>query len=247
MVTYAELEPDSNRLAHFLASRGVRAGRPRRRSTAKNSVEHVVAVLAIRQDPRVDHQRELPLRRGRARLPLRQRRRGGADPSSAPTRRWSPRARPSTPKLQTFVVAARRHSSPTTTPTSRRSAACSRRGAGGPERRARLRGAQPRRHPHHLHRRHHRLPQGRDVAPRGLLAGARRRHRLLHRRAAGGVRPVQAGDRAADDDLPAEPADARRRPGRPAHAPVRRAPAPCSSRSSTRSAPGRSSSARRSS
>ena len=68
------------------------------------------------------------------------------------------------------------------------------------------------------------LPQGRHVAPRGLLAHARRRHRLLHRRAAGGVRPVQAGQRPADDDLPAQPADARRRAGRPAHAPVRRAP-----------------------
>ena len=145
--------------------------------------------------------------------------------SSAPTPPWSPSARPSTPSCTTFVVAARRHRARTTTPTSRRSAAsrCDEALAGQSAERDFER-AQRRRHPHHLHRRHHRLPEGRHVAPRGLLAGARRRHRLLHRRAAGGVRPVQAGQRPADDHLPAQPADARRRPGRPADAPVRRAP-----------------------
>ena len=46
VVTYAELEADSNRLAHFLSSRGVRAGQ-HVGLYAKNSVEHVVALLAI--------------------------------------------------------------------------------------------------------------------------------------------------------------------------------------------------------
>ena len=45
-VTYAELEAESNRLAHFLASRGVGVG-DHVGVYAKNSVEHVVAVLAI--------------------------------------------------------------------------------------------------------------------------------------------------------------------------------------------------------
>jgi acyl-CoA synthetase (AMP-forming)/AMP-acid ligase II len=46
VVTYAELEADSNRLAHFLSARGVRAGQ-HVGLYAKNSVEHVVALLAI--------------------------------------------------------------------------------------------------------------------------------------------------------------------------------------------------------
>ena len=43
VATYAELERDSNRLAHFLASRGVVAG-DHVAIYSKNSVEHVVAV-----------------------------------------------------------------------------------------------------------------------------------------------------------------------------------------------------------
>ncbi|QIG43055.1 acyl-CoA synthetase [Nocardioides anomalus] len=43
--TYADLERDSNRLAHFLADRGVRAG-DHVAVYSKNSIEHVVAVLA---------------------------------------------------------------------------------------------------------------------------------------------------------------------------------------------------------
>ncbi len=46
VVTYAELEAESNRLAHYLASQGVGQG-DHVAVYAKNSVEHVVAVLAI--------------------------------------------------------------------------------------------------------------------------------------------------------------------------------------------------------
>ena len=46
VVTYAELETESNKLAHFLASRGVGQG-DHVGIYAKNSIEHVVAVLAI--------------------------------------------------------------------------------------------------------------------------------------------------------------------------------------------------------
>jgi 3-oxocholest-4-en-26-oate---CoA ligase len=45
IATYADLERDSNRLAHFLASRGVKPG-DHVAIYSKNSVEHVVAVLA---------------------------------------------------------------------------------------------------------------------------------------------------------------------------------------------------------
>ncbi|WP_205472400.1 acyl-CoA synthetase [Nocardioides sp. SYSU D00038] len=45
-VTYAELEADANRLAHYLAGQGVSAG-DHVAIYAKNSVEHVVAVLAV--------------------------------------------------------------------------------------------------------------------------------------------------------------------------------------------------------
>ncbi len=46
VMTFAELERDANRLAHFLASRGVGEG-DHVGIYAKNSIEHVVAVLAI--------------------------------------------------------------------------------------------------------------------------------------------------------------------------------------------------------
>jgi acyl-CoA synthetase (AMP-forming)/AMP-acid ligase II len=45
-VTYAELEADANRLAHYLVSRGVGPG-DHVGIYAKNSIEHVVAVLAV--------------------------------------------------------------------------------------------------------------------------------------------------------------------------------------------------------
>ncbi len=45
-VTYAELEADANRLAHYLASRGIGAG-DHVGIYAKNSIEHVIALLAI--------------------------------------------------------------------------------------------------------------------------------------------------------------------------------------------------------
>jgi 3-oxocholest-4-en-26-oate---CoA ligase len=46
VVTYAELEADANRLAHYLHSQGVRPGE-HVAIYAKNSIEHVVAMLAI--------------------------------------------------------------------------------------------------------------------------------------------------------------------------------------------------------
>src|SRR5512139_3018100 len=45
-ITYAELESEANRLAHYLAAQGVQAG-DHVAVYAKNSIEHVIAVLAV--------------------------------------------------------------------------------------------------------------------------------------------------------------------------------------------------------
>ena len=45
VATYADLERDSNRLAHYLAAQGVQPG-DHVAIYAKNSIEHVIAVLA---------------------------------------------------------------------------------------------------------------------------------------------------------------------------------------------------------
>ena len=46
VVTYAELERESNKLAHYLAVPGRRSPATTSAIYAKNSIEHVVAVLA---------------------------------------------------------------------------------------------------------------------------------------------------------------------------------------------------------
>ena len=170
---------------------GRRAGRPRRR-LRQEQCRARRRRPGRGEDPGGQHQRQLPLRRGRAELPVRQRRREGPDlraPLRADRGGLCAQAR-----AADHLRGDPRRDRPRQR---RRHLGVRRRHPGGghrrPERRARLPGAQRRRPAHHLHRRHDRLPQGRDVAPRGLLARARRRHRLLHRRAAGGVRPVQAG------------------------------------------------------
>src|SRR5688500_1226199 len=46
IVTYAELEAESNKLAHYLQSQGVQPG-DHVAVYSKNSIEHVIAVLAV--------------------------------------------------------------------------------------------------------------------------------------------------------------------------------------------------------
>ena len=153
--------------AHHLIAAGVRPG-DHVGMHMRNSVEYVETLLAV-EDPGRPGQRQLPVHRRRAALPLRQRgadgrhrRRGVRRPdrgrgpglpdpaaragrSGSPPRHpppgWPPWSRPS----------------PTTGATSTPLPE-----QGFPE-------SQQRRPVHHLHRRHHRHAQGRDVAAGGLL------------------------------------------------------------------------------
>ena len=83
-VTYAELEAKANRLAHYLRRPGRGAGD----HVGIYAEQHRARRRAARhlEGGRRPDQRQLPLRRGRARLPLRERRRGRAGPR-APVRR----------------------------------------------------------------------------------------------------------------------------------------------------------------
>ena len=71
--TYAELEERANRLAHHLAGAGRRARRPRRHLRLQQPRVRRDDLRRV-QAARGPDQRELPLRRGRAALPVRQRR-----------------------------------------------------------------------------------------------------------------------------------------------------------------------------
>ena len=118
---------------------------------------------------------------------------------------------PDTPNVKTVLV-VEDGSDLTTTSATAASSSTPRCEQGSPERD--FGAAQRRRHLPALHRRHHRLPQGRDVAPRGHLPSAVRRHRLRHRRIRRRrVRPGQGGRREpADDPLPDPADDPRRHP-----------------------------------
>ena len=176
-VTFAELEERANRLAHHLAEQRRRPGRPRRASTH--------ATRSRRSRP---CSRRTSCARSPSTSTTGTSRTSCATCSTTPTwsrscttassPRGSPPCCPTLPKLRTVVVDRRRqrrrlraHGGVDYEDGARRGVA-----------RARLRAAQPGRPLHPLHRRHHRLPQGRDVAARGRLARARRRHRLHDRR-----------------------------------------------------------------
>ena len=95
VITYAELEPESNQLAHYLASQGVEPG-DHVGIYAKNSVEHVVAVLAVFKIRAVNINVNYRYVEGELNYLF-----DNADVmalifTSVPTRRSSPTARPST-------------------------------------------------------------------------------------------------------------------------------------------------------
>ena len=161
------------------------------------------------QDARRPRQRELPLPRGRARVPPRQLRRRGA---AVPRRAGRPRRQGARPCPEREAL----------DPGGRRQRAAGLRGAvRAAARRARADGAhraQRRRPLLPLHRRHHRHAQGRDVAQRGPLRRARRGYVSARRQEPAGPRPrhgcdrQRAGRRGREPCAPARvPVDARHR------------------------------------
>ena len=116
-------------------------------------------------------QRQLPLRRGRAALLVRQRRHGRAGPRGAvlAANRRGSGGLPTARGVRGVRRRLRRGHLGLRRTRLRDRARCGITGA-------RLRAAQQRRPVHALHRRHHRHAQGRHVAPRGLLLGHGRPH-----------------------------------------------------------------------
>ena len=122
VVTYAELEAESNKLAHYLASQGVGAG-DHVGIYAKNSIEHVVAVLAIVKIRAVTINVNYRYVEGELNYLF-----DNADVVALiHERTYAPLVAACAPKhakLTTFVAHPRRAPTRTTTPTSRRTAAC---------------------------------------------------------------------------------------------------------------------------
>ena len=168
----------ANRLAHYLAARGIGARRPRRRcssTTAPSTSRHARGVEAARGAD----QRQLPLHGRGAAVPARRlRRQGDRVPRRVRTEARGDRATRSRcsplPRGRRHIRVERRRGARPRRAISVRStyeAALARRVA----RRATSAPAR-RRQVHPLHRRHHREAEGRHVAGRGhLLRRARRR------------------------------------------------------------------------
>ena len=179
VVTYAELEAESNKLAHYLPSRGVGAG-DHVGIYAKNSIEHVVAVLAIVKIRAVNINVNYRYVEGELNYLF-----DNADVVALiHERTYAPLVAACAPKhekLKTFVAMPDITDPDNDADVSAYGGVLLADALEGQSAERDFERPQRRRPAHHLHRRHHRLPQGRDVAPRGLLAGARRWHRLLDR------------------------------------------------------------------
>ncbi len=245
-VTFAELEAESNRLAHYLASGGVGAG-DHVGVYAKNSVEHVVALLAVFKLRAVAINVNYRYVEGELNYLF-----DNADiVALIHERPYAPLVAACAPRherLKTFVAMV----DPTEPDNDDDIAAY-----GGVTWAEALDGQSAERdfEPRSADDLYIVYTGGTTGYPKGVMW----RHEDFWRVLGGGIdfmtgerleeydQSKQAATQPADGDLPAQPADARRGPGRDAHAPLRRAPHDRSSRSSTRSGPGRSSTARRSS
>ena len=176
--TYAQLEERANRLAHHLAGAGHRPRRPRRHLRHQQPRVRRDDLRGV-QAARGSGERELPLRRGRAALPLRQRRSRRARCTTRSSRRASPRCATSLPMLRHLIAI----DDGSGTDTSAIGSVDYEDALAGGEPGARLRRALRRRHLHPLHRRHHGHAEGRRVAPGRRAVRARRAGELRHRRA----------------------------------------------------------------
>ena len=205
-LTYAQLEEKANRLAHYLIDQGVKKD-DKVGLYCRNRIEIVIAMLGIVKAGAILVNVNFRYVEGELKYLFE----NSDMVALVHERRYADRVAnvlPETPNVKTILVVE--DGSDDDYPALRRRRVLL--GARAGLARARLRRAQRRRHLPALHRRHHRLPQGRDVAPRGHLPGVVRRHRLRDGRVRQGrVRPGQ-GRRGepADDPLP-DPADDPRR------------------------------------
>ena len=176
-LTYAELEEKANRLAHYLIDQGVKKD-DKVGLYCRNRIEIVIAMLGIVKAGAILVNVNFRYVEGELKYLF-----DNSDMVAlVHERRYADRVAnvlPETPNVKTILVVE--DGSDDDYPALRRRRVLLRAGAGLA--RARLRPAQRRRHLPALHRRHHRLPEGRDVAPRGHLPSAVRRHRLRDRRA----------------------------------------------------------------
>ena len=101
--TYAEMEARANRLAHHLAARGIGPG-DHVGIYSYNTVEWVETAWAVVQAAGGVDQHQLPLRRGRAALPLLQRRPDGPRPPAPVRPHGSARSLPGCPNLRHLLV-----------------------------------------------------------------------------------------------------------------------------------------------
>ena len=171
-LTYAQLEEKANRLAHYLIDQGVKKD-DKVGLYCRNRIEIVIAMLGIVKAGAILVNVNFRYVEGELKYLFE----NSDMVALVHERRYADRVAnvlPETPNVKTDPVGRRRQR--------RRLSALRRRrvlcGARAGLARARLRRAQRRRHLPAVHRRHHRLPQGRDVAARGHLPGAVRRHRF---------------------------------------------------------------------
>ncbi len=174
-LTYAQLEEKANRLAHYLIDQGVKKD-DKVGLYCRNRIEIVIAMLGIVKAGAILVNVNFRYVEGELKYLFE----NSDMVALVHERRYADRVAnvlPETPNVKTILVVEDGTEGP----------ADDYQRYGGVEfysalaaglARTRLRRAQRRRHLPALHRRHHRLPEGRDVAPRGHLPGPVRRHRL---------------------------------------------------------------------
>ena len=174
-LTYAELEEKANRLAHYLIDRGVKKD-DKVGLYCRNRIEIVIAMLGIVKAGAILVNVNFRYVEGELKYLF-----DNSDMVAlVHERRYADRVAnvlPETPKVKTILVVEDGTEEDYQRYGGVEFYSALAQGSPG----ARLRPAQRGRHLPALHRRHHRLPQGRDVAPRGHLPGPVRRHRLRHR------------------------------------------------------------------
>ena len=171
-LTYAQLEEKANRLAHYLLDQGVKKD-DKVGLYCRNRIEIVIAMLGIVKAGAILVNVNYRYVEGELRYLFE----NSDMVALVHERQYADRVAnvlPDTPNVKTVLVVDDGSECRQRLPALRRRRVLRR--DRGQLARAGLRRAQRRRHLPALHRRHHRLPEGRDVAPRGHLPGAVRRN-----------------------------------------------------------------------